>query len=201
MPAEFNDDGTLNTEYDFTFHKGEGSKCSFTNKNETVSADLNDLPTYLKLDYKDGTTPVQFGGFMFNDGTFMLLSLYTNRVTDAGYEWREEDITYGTCFIGTVGNIENGRTELTLTDGITKTDIPISLNDGEVTEGITVMAMIYEDKALYGSGETKKYDYALIFTRPEDYLMQGKKPDDIAYANVLSLFNESFHFVEKSDIA
>ena len=198
MPAEFNADGTLNTDYDFTFHKGEGSKCSFTNKNETVNADLNDLPTYLKLDYKDGMTPVQFGGCMFNDGTFMMLSLYTNRVTDAGYEWSEDDIVYGNCFIGTVEKINAYRSELTLNDGVTKINIPISLNDGEVSEGMTVMAMIYDEPTLYGSGESREYDYALIFTEPEKYLPLGMKPKDVAYAETLSLFKESFKFYSRS---
>ncbi len=197
MPTEFKPDGSLDTDYDFTFHKGEGSQCSFTNKNETVNADLNDLPMYLKLDYKDGTTPVHFDGFMFNDGTFMMLSLYTNRVTDAGYEWSEEEVDYGTCFIGTVGKIKNERTELTLADGRTKLDIPVSLNDGEVSEGMTVMAMIYDEPSVYGSGAAKKYDYALIFTHPKDHLMPGEKLDDMAYATVESLYKGKFHFVGK----
>ncbi|WP_028508792.1 hypothetical protein [Ruminococcus sp. NK3A76] len=197
MPTEFKPDGSLDTSYDFTFHKGKGSQCSFTNKNETINADLNDLPMYLKLDYKDGTTPVHFDGFMFNDGTFMMLSLYTNRVTDAGYEWSEEEVDYGTCFIGTVGKIKNERTELTLADGRTKLDIPVSLNDGEVSDGMTVMAMIYDEPSVYGSGAAKKYDYALIFTHPKDHLMLGEKLDDMAYATVGSLYNGVFHFVKK----
>ena len=116
-----------------------------------------------------------------------MLSLYTNRVTDAGYEWSEEEVDYGTCFIGTVGKIKNERTELTLADGRTKLDIPVSLNDGEVSEGMTVMAMIYDEPSVYGSGAAKKYDYALIFTHPKDHLMLGEKLDDMAYATVGSL--------------
>ena len=201
MPAEFKPDGSLDTEYDFTLVKGEGSKCSFINKKETVNADLNDLPMYLKLDHKDGTSPVQFDGFMFNDGYFMLFSLYTERDESGGYEWNEDRANYGTCFIGTVTKTEGQRGELALNDGVTAINIPLYFNDGEIKEGMTVMAMIYDDISLYGSADNKKYDYALIFTEPENYLPIGMKLEDAAYAEPLSLFRGNFKFYSKSEKA
>ncbi|MCR5817331.1 MAG: hypothetical protein K6F91_10645, partial [Ruminococcus sp.] len=198
MPVEFNNDGSINIEYDFTLHRGEGSKCCFTNKDMSIDADLNDLPMYLKLDYPDGTTPVLFDGFMFNDGTFMLFDLNTNRKPDGGYEWSEDSNTYGLCFIGEVISVKNERAELLLRDKKTRIDIPIYFNDGEVRKGETVMAMIYDDGTLYNSGRIAKYDYALIFTQPEKYLPVGMKIEDAAYAQVVSLYREYFKFTGKA---
>ena len=52
-----------------------------------------------------------------------------------------------------------------------------------------------------GSADNKKYDYALIFTEPENYLPIGMKLEDAAYAEPLSLFRGNFKFYSKSEKA
>ena len=49
-----------------------------------------------------------------------------------------------------------------------------------------------------GSADNKKYDYALIFFEPENYLPIGMKLEDAAYAEPLSLFRGNFKFYSKS---
>ena len=60
-----------------------------------------------------------------------------------------------------------------LDDGITVCSFPSCFTDGEVTEGSRIMAAVCCGSSLYGSGENRVFDYAVIYTTPEDYFPAG----------------------------
>ena len=190
MDVKFDSDGRVMTEYDFTMHRGEGSKCTFTNPEHTVEADLNDLPMHMKYDYPETVTPVQFSGYTFSDGTFMLSSVYTDRDKDnpAGFNYSEPE-ELPPAFFGTVREVKDGRAEVLLNDGRTVIDIPAYYNDAEPSPGMEVMVRLPAKTSLFGSGGTHRFDYAVIYTDSAVFNTSGREFSGLAYAEVSSYWS------------
>ena len=190
MDVKFDSDGRVMTEYDFTMHRGEGSKCTFTNPEHTVEADLNDLPMHMKYDYPETVTPVQFYGYTFSDGTFMLGSVYTDRDKDnpAGFNYSEPE-ELPPAFFGTVSAVGDGRAEVVLNDGRTVIDIPAYYNDAEPQTGMEVMVRLPAKTSLFGSGGTHRFDYAVIYTDSTVFNTSGREFSKLAYADVSSYWD------------
>ena len=70
--------------------------------------------------------------------------------------------------------MSDGKATFILNDGKTVCTAPTYFNDGEVTEGAQVMVTLDEDTSLYGSGESKEYDFAVFYTSPDTYDFENK---------------------------
>lgn len=177
-------DGMLNTladdsidpdtvDFAYTFTRKEGSLCELSNINRTLEADLNDLPDYLKLDYPNEFYDVEFTGYLFNDGKFILNEFYLpekdengKRKTMQRYSLHHENLT---GFFGTVQKLDDARAEILLNDGKTICNVPTYYNDGEISEGEQIMFVLDCEPDLYGSGENNTYNYAVIYTDISKY--------------------------------
>lgn len=171
----------------YTLTRRGGSLCEISNGTETLECDLNDLPLCWKLDYPQTVYPVLFDGYRFKDGSFILCDLTFNPdVTDSSVS-AETDLStfdmYGrrTAFFGTVETYEAGSVTLLLSDGITRCTVPDYYSDGgELGEGDEIMVLLVSDSSLYGSGGDHSFDYAVICTKPEEYISPSLKPEYMA---------------------
>ena len=144
-------------------------QCTIEIKGKSYIADMNDLPQWEKQNFDKTSRISSVSGFIFNDGTFMLYDLLTKSRTEGGQEFfflDELDFQGFTAFFGTVSNMKNDKAEILLNDGKTKCNVPTYFTDGSLENGSNVMFLINCGSDLYGSGENKSFDYALIYTDP-----------------------------------
>ena len=73
-----------------------------------------------------------------------------------------------------------------MNDGITLCNVPVCYSDGGSLEpGTKIMLVLTEDDSLFGSGEEKSFDYAVISTEPEKYNRGKKEFSDLAYGEFI----------------
>lgn len=194
IPGEMKSDLT----YCYSFRRTGGSKCEIYNKDETLSLDLNDLQFMLKFDYPNEMSPVTFKVFKFKSGNMILHDVAQGYIRD-GFLMSEQptDLREGDiCYFGTVQKNVNDTTEVLLNDGKTVITIPSYYNDGELTEGLQIMALVNtKNEELFGSGEQKTFDYVLVFTDQERFNKSQKDFSELAYAKVKNLLEESFEYI------
>ena len=173
-----------NAEYPCTMERVSGSIYRFSNKAVSITADVNDLGNWGKLDYGDRTENVDLKAFRFASGDYLLISIgFITEISENSISSENSGIVDKTAFFGTVQSLSEGRASVLLTDGKTACDVPTYYNDGEVKEGAEVMLVLNADTSLFGSGETYTDDYAVFYTDPASLLPKKKKDISLfAYA-------------------
>jgi hypothetical protein len=86
------------------------------------------------------------------------------------------------CFFGTVQSCDEETAEILLNDGKTVCNVPTYYCDGDLQENMQVMVTLDCDTTLFDSEEIRNFDYAVIYTNPEDYNSGNKDFDTLAYA-------------------
>lgn len=161
----------------YKFRRTGDTTCEFYNDARTISADLNDLPSYQKMKYPSELDDIFcFEGYLFKDGKFILNYFRTDNKPE-GFVSSCTKFNKATFFYATVQRISGNKATLILNDGKTVCTAPTHYSDGEITEGMRVIVMLDEDVSLFGSGAQKEYDYA-VFIYPTD----TKRFDERAYA-------------------
>ena len=179
-----NGQGATEEELMYRFKRTGGSLCEFTNSKETLCCDLNDLPMCLKWNYPEVIDDIyNFTAFEFSDGSCLLYDL--NTVGDVLGDVIDS-YNKNNSFFATVQSVSDGKAAFILNDGKTVCTAPTYFNDGEVTEGMRVMVTLDEDTALYGSGDSREYDYAVFYTDEEVFNHSAFGFDEIAYAQPAS---------------
>ncbi len=174
-------------DFDYSMRRLEGSLCEFANPDRALEADLNDLPQRLKGSYPQYVPAVELSGYLFSDGSFILSDLkteYTESAEGRQFFQPSEHFERLTGFFGTVTDIYRGHASMLLNDGVTICSFPTCFSDGELKEGSVIMAALCCDTALYQSGENRVFDYAVIYTRPQEYGISGD-PSSLKYAKPL----------------
>lgn len=171
---DVNHDGSV----DYKFRRTGSTACEFYNDARTFSADLNDLPSYLKMKYPTEIGDIfSFEGYLFKDGKFILndfrtenTSYYSEELgayTSEGYTLYLQKYNKTNFFFAAVQKITGDKATFILNDGKTVCTVPTYYNDGELKDGMQVIVMLDEDVSLFGSGAQKEYDYA-VFIYPTD---------------------------------
>ena len=188
----FSNDTTVNRDLLYTMTCKENTLCEISNSKETINCDLNDLPLCMKLDYPDSVFPIMFTAYKYNDGKVMLISINTDVKVSSDGVSSELDLaaldSYGkrTAFFATVQSVDPDRASVLLNDGITLCNVPVCYSDGGSLEpGTKIMLVLTEDDSLFGSGEEKSFDYAVISTEPEKYNRGKKEFSDLAYGEFI----------------
>ena len=164
-----------------------GTKCRLSNCDYTFDVDIKDLPMCMKEIYKDELSPVQFSGYCFNDGKFLIYELLTYPVID---EYGQE--TYGigrdnyvtnNClgFIGTVRSIEGDKADIILNDGKTSCTVPTCFTDGDIAVGQDTVIFVNDNASLRESGGNKEYGFALVYTDIESLKLSKTELSETAY--------------------
>lgn len=162
----------------YKFRRTGSTACEFYNDTRTISADLNDLPSYLKMKYPTEIGDIfSFEGYLFKDGKFILndfktenTSYYSEELgtyTSEGYTLYLQKYNKSNFFFAAVQKITGDKATFILNDGKTVCTAPTYYNDGEVKEGMQVIVMLDEDVSLFGSGAKNEYDFA-VFISPTD---------------------------------
>lgn len=186
-------DGSFNIDKLYSFVR-KGSKCTISNKYETLDFDLNTLRVFFKYDYPETIYPVNPHYYEFNDGQRILLDLDIDLViennTVVASNQKYEDIRRydcRTCFYGTVQSYDeqSGKAVVLLNDKETLCTVPTYYNDGgEIKKDAEIMITLMAKPDLFGSGGTHEFDYAVISTDPGYYLTAEEFRDfsTLAYA-------------------
>lgn len=166
-----------------TLVRKEGSACELKDADYVLEADLNDLIVSQKINYADTVDDVVFLGYLFKDGKFIINELFVAEYDENGEKSYEEQ-TNRECynFFGTVLNFNKEYAEIMLTDKKTICTVPAYYCEDELYEGQEVMITLDCDISLWGSGDNKTFDYAVIYTDPEEYNYADKDFDTLAYA-------------------
>lgn len=161
----------------YKFRRTGDTACEFYNDTRTISADLNDLPSYLKMKYPSELDDIfSFEGYLFKDGKF-ILNYFRVDSEQKGFVSACTKYNRETFFYATVQSINGNKATFILNDGKTVCTAPTYYSDGEITEGMPVIVMLDEDVSLFGSGAQKEYDYA-VFIYPTD----TRRFEECAYA-------------------
>lgn len=162
----------------YKFRRTGSTACEFYNDTRTISADLNDLPSYLKMKYPSELDDIfSFEGYLFKDGKFILNSFSAEDSTyyceELGAYTAPDHTLYlqkynkTNFFFAVVQKATGDKATIILNDGKTVCTAPTYYSDGEITEGMPVIVMLDEDVSLFGSGEKNEYDFA-VFISPTD---------------------------------
>lgn len=170
-------------EYFYTMTKIEGTKYEFSNINRTLSADLNDLNIYIKVIYPDSCFDVKFYGYLFEDGQFIIqsLALFDERVGNQQH-YKELNNFDMPNFFGRVQSCDGETADILLTDGKTNITVPTYYCEDELTEGTEVMVRLDCGIELFGSGESRSFDYAVVIADPSLFNYDAHEFSTLAYA-------------------
>lgn len=172
-------------EYLYTLTKIEGTKYELSNIKRTLAVDLNDLQIYEKLIYPDNVFDVGFDGYMFEDGQFMITHLMF--LTEANEEEgtraysNQTNLDYPK-FFGAIQSSDGETADVLLTDNVTLITVPTFYCEEELSAGQEVMVILDCSTDLFGSGESKNFDYAVIVTDPKLYNYDNHDFSALAYA-------------------
>ena len=163
----------------YSMQRTAGSMAEIWNKYETITVDLNDQIMQEKVNYP---SEMQLGGFTvykLNDGgqIFIGASIKGDEANDAQYQM----IIGRTAFLAAVQSVANGTAEIILNDGKTTCTVPTFFNNGEIKTGAKVIVMLEEEPSLYGSGEHRTYDYAVIYADTAIYDTENRSFENDAY--------------------
>lgn len=183
--SDYPADWTSENESDFIFkHKYLGhGKYELTNSVRTIYLDMNSLENYGKCYIPEGAELV-FTGYLLKNGYLLtdFLSYYdkTAVLSGGGYEIKNliNSDMYG--FFGEIVKLTDEKAEIKLNDNKTVCTVSTDFKDGDLKEHDTVMVKLNDDASLYGSGKTKEYDYAVIYTDLEK--IGADDPASTAYA-------------------
>ena len=181
----------------YSFRRTEGSGCEIYNKYETLTFDLNDLPIGSRLDYPAELPEVNFISYEFTDGELMLISFSEPE----GKATVNEDklFTERTAFLAAVQSVSDGRAEILLNDGKTVCSVPTYFNNGKIKAGAKVIVMLAEDTTLFGSGEHKEYNYAVIYADTAVYDIENRSFENDAYGVFRTNGSRTLRFVSISE--
>ena len=176
---------TAEAEGDYLFkHKYIGHGIyELTNTVRTIYLDMNSLSNYAKCYIPEGKD-LLFTGYLLKNGYLLTeyLSCYDRSVVlpDGGYDVTDliNSDMYG--FFGRIVKLTDEKAEIMLNDNKTVCTVPTDFTDGELKEQSTVMVKLKEDETLYGSGKTKEYDHAVIYTELDR--IGADDPESTAYA-------------------
>lgn len=184
----------------YTLKRKEGSLCELSNNYNKFEFDLNDLPFWYRYDYPEVVKPVHFNYYKFKDGKTFITKIYPEFTLEG--KTLASDINYFShdgilAFFGVIQSItDDGKTmTVQLNDKKTLCTMPTYYNDGELKEGMEIMAALRAESSLFGSGGEHEFDYAVIYTDAEyynqtgftnryadDYLTERIEFDELAYA-------------------
>lgn len=176
----------------------EGSLCELVGEECTLSADLNDLSFFEKLDFPNEINDVLWDGYLFEDGKFILNSIGYLKNENGYYEGKFNN-EYP-AFPGTVQSCDDERAQVLLNDGVTLCDVPTYFCEHEPQAGKNVLMILDSDLTLYGSGESVSFDYAVILTDEDDYFHSIHEFEDIAYAKPSESTLGRFVFIPKDKV-
>ena len=166
----------------FKAERVNGSIYTLKSCKHTLSFDVNSLPSIYKGNIPEDI-PICFSGYVFSDGWLISEPLETIDIDDY------TDIKYSQItnqnkisFFGTVKSLSEDRAAVLLTDGKTLCDVPAYYTDGELKEGMEVMATLNAGPELYGSGNEYKDDFAVFHTDPKEYNTSGCELSELAFA-------------------
>lgn len=180
----------------------EGSLCELVGEDLTLTADLNDLSFYEKLDFPNEMNDVSWGGYLFEDGKFILNSLgYFEKENENGTQsYRGKNNKEYPAFPGTVQSCDGERAQVLLNDGVTLCDVPTYFCEHELEAGNNVLMILDSELSLYGSGEERSFDYAVILTDEDDYFHSIHEFEDIAYARASENTMGEFVYTTKDKV-
>ena len=187
--SPYNADNTVNEDMLYTMKRTGKSLCEFSNREELIECDLNDLPLCKKLDYPETVFPVMLTIYKFDDGKAILLDLDINVQVDDDRVSAENDLetleVYGkrTGFFATVQNISDDTITVLLNDGITYCTVPTFYNDGGgLAIGSEIMVLLNADSNLFGKGGGHTFDYAILVNNSAYYKEAEGEFSKFAYA-------------------
>ena len=162
----------------YKFRRKGNTACEFYNDTRTISADLNDLPSYLKMKYPSELDDIfSFEGYLFKDGKFILNSFSAENTTyyseELGAYTAQNHTLYlqkynnTNYFFAVIQNVSEDKATFILNDGKTVCTAPTYYSDGELKEDMQVIVMLDEDVSLFESGAKNEYDFA-VFISPTD---------------------------------
>lgn len=181
-----NEDPDAWKKYAYTMTKIDGTRYEFSNIKRTLLADLNDLSESQKVIYPDSLFDVSFYGYLFEDGQFIineLLPVSNRNEEDGTINYRVMSNSDYPKFFGTVQNSDGKTADIILTDDVTVINVPTYYCEEELSPGQEVMVTLDCDTKLFGSGEAKTFDYAVIHTDPKLYNYDNHVFSTLAYAN------------------
>ncbi len=166
----------------FKAERVNGSIYTLKSCKHTLSFDVNSLPSIYKGNIPEDI-PISFAGYVFSDGWLISEPLATIDIDDY------TDIKYSQItnqnkisFFGTIKSLSDDRAAVLLTDGKTLCDVPAYYTDGELKEGMEVMATLNAGPEFYGSGKEYKDDFAVFHTDPKEYNTSGCEFSELAFA-------------------
>lgn len=194
-----NEDPDAWEKYAYTLTKIEGTKYKLSNIKRTLSVDLNDLQIHEKVIYPDSAFDVMFYGYMFEDGKFIInqLQLFAdvNKEEGTRHYSNKTNLDYPN-FFGTVQSYDGKTANILLTDGKTSINVPTYYCEEELSLGQEVMITLDCGTDLFGSGENRTFDYAVIRTDSKLYNYDNYDFSTLAYAtsndNTLGAFDYIF---------
>ena len=104
-----------------------------------------------------------------------------------------------TAFLATVQSVSGSKAEMLLNDGKTICTVPTCFNNGEVETGARVLVMLAEEPSLFGSGEHKEYDYAVIYADTMVYDVECRSFEKDAYGVFKTDGSRTLKFVSISE--
>lgn len=190
----------------YTMTRKGGSKCEFSNSEESFECDLNDLPPAWKLDYPETVYPVLFSTYRFKDGRHILFDLVFNVEITNDRVGGDTDLDtlnmYGkrTGFFAVIQSLSDDTVTVILNDGKTLCTVPTYYNDGgELAPGGKIMVILPDDGSLFGKGGEHSFDYAVIITYQEYFKNWNDKFEDIAYGAYVTNW-DSFDYTRTDEI-
>ncbi len=190
----------------YTMTRKGGSKCEFSNSEESFECDLNDLPPAWKLDYPETVYPVMFSTFKFKDGRHILFDLVFNVEITNDRVGGDTDLDtlnmYGkrTGFFAVIQSLSDDTVTVILNDGKTVCTVPTYYNDGgELAPGGQIMVILPDDGSLFGKGGEHSFDYGVIITDQDYFKSPTDEFGEIAYGEYLTNW-DSFVYTRISDL-
>lgn len=170
-------------DYAYTLTRIDGTKYELSNIKRTLSVDLNDLDEYEKIIYPDNEFDVSFEGYLFEDGQFIISELRFLVDRDESHaEYSNRTNLDFPRFFGTVQSCDGETAEVMLNDGVTVVNVPTYYCEEELSPEKEVMIVLDCGTDLFGSGESKTFDYAVIYTDPKVYNYDNHDFSTLAYA-------------------
>ena len=190
------------SDYPCTMERVSGSVYKISNKAVSITADVNDLDNWGKINFGSKAENVDFRAFRFASGDYLLTGIgFITEISEDSISSESPGIVDKTAFFGTVKSLSADRASVLLTDDKTTCDVPTYFNDGELKEGMDVMLVLDADTSLFGSGQSFKDDYAVFYTEPVSLLPKGKKDITLfAYAKCSETQYGKFDCVEISEL-
>jgi hypothetical protein len=170
--------------YQYTLTQVDGTIYELSNINRTLTVDLNDLNVYAKVPLPDSSEDVSFSGYLFADNRFIIQNLlfFTGYDEDGNKGYDEQNTDDFTNFFAVVQSVADDNAEILLTDGKTTCTVPTYYCEDELYEGEQIMVTLDCDSTLFGNGEHKSFDYAVINTDSSAYNYGNLNFDTLAYA-------------------